>query len=56
MTGSFWAGSQVYCRALCRHSVTVWNLLLPGTSELEVAENLDRSPQMRKPQPREVGN
>ena len=54
--GGFLAGSRVYCRALCGHSVTAWNLLLPGTLELEVAEDLDRSSQMRKLQPREVGN
>lgn len=42
------------CRASCRHSVTAWKLLLPGISELEVAGNLDRASQMRKPQPGEV--
>ena len=56
LAGGFLAGSRVYCRTLCRHNVTGWNLLLPGTLELEVAENLDRSSQMREPQPREVGN
>ena len=44
---------MVQCRASCRHSVTAWKLLLPGTSELEVV-GMYRASQMRKPQPGEV--